>query len=136
MSCCAYGCNNRFGERQGLGFYKLPAVPEARRKEWIRAVKRQDCMGSTKITREYVATILYHVGLQEAVASTRLQLCAASIKSFSFQRIFPSLSVPETQSSYYSPSLEPLLQGGVTPIDSIVTAATAGQSFDRLFSAV
>ena len=28
------------------------------------------------------------------------------------------------------------LQGGVTPIDSIVTAATAGQSFDRLFSAV
>ena len=28
------------------------------------------------------------------------------------------------------------VQGGVTPIDSIVTAATAGQSFDRLFSAV
>ena len=27
-------------------------------------------------------------------------------------------------------------QGGVTPIDSIVTAATAGQSFDRFFSAV
>ena len=27
-------------------------------------------------------------------------------------------------------------QGGVTPIDSIVTAATAGQSFDRLSSAV
>ena len=27
-------------------------------------------------------------------------------------------------------------QGGVTPIDSIVTAATVGQSFDRLFSAV
>ena len=27
-------------------------------------------------------------------------------------------------------------QGGVTPIESIVTAATAGQSFDRLFSAV
>ena len=27
-------------------------------------------------------------------------------------------------------------QGGVTPIDSILTAATAGQNFDRLFSAV
>ena len=27
-------------------------------------------------------------------------------------------------------------QGGVTPIDSIVTAATADQNFDRLFSAV
>ena len=27
-------------------------------------------------------------------------------------------------------------QGGVTPIDSIVTAATVGQSFDRLFLAV
>jgi len=27
-------------------------------------------------------------------------------------------------------------QGGVTPIDSIVTAATVGQNFDRLFSAV
>ena len=25
------------------------------------------------------------------------------------------------------------LQGGVTPIDTIVTAATAGQSFDRCF---
>ena len=29
-----------------------------------------------------------------------------------------------------------LIQGGVTPMDSIVTAATAGQNFDRLFSAV
>ena len=27
-------------------------------------------------------------------------------------------------------------QGGVTPMNSIVTAATAGQNFDRLFSAV
>ena len=26
-------------------------------------------------------------------------------------------------------------QGGVTPIDSIVTAVTAGQNFDKLFSA-
>ena len=26
-------------------------------------------------------------------------------------------------------------KGGVTPIDSIVTAAIAGQNFDRLFSA-
>ena len=26
-----------------------------------------------------------------------------------------------------------LTQGGVTPIDSIVTAATAGQSFDRAY---
>ena len=28
------------------------------------------------------------------------------------------------------------IQGGIAPIDSIVTAATAGQYFDRLFSAV
>ena len=39
---CAYGCINRFGEPQGLGFYRFLAVSEARKKEWIRAVKRQD----------------------------------------------------------------------------------------------
>ena len=32
--------------RHGLGFYMFPAVPEARRKEWIRAVKRQDWVPS------------------------------------------------------------------------------------------
>ena len=33
LSLC---CDNRFGERQGLGFYRFPAVPEARRKETSR----------------------------------------------------------------------------------------------------
>ena len=37
VSCCAYGCNNRFRERQGLGFYRFPAVPKARRKVVSRA---------------------------------------------------------------------------------------------------
>ena len=46
VSCCAYGCKNRFGEQHGLGFYRFPAVPEARRKEWIRAVKHQDWVPS------------------------------------------------------------------------------------------
>ena len=32
--------------------------------------------------------------------------------------------------------LQSIQQGGVTPIDSIVTAATTGRSFDRLSSAV
>ena len=35
-----------------------------------------------------------------------------------------------------SPLVRAEEQGGVTPIDSIVTAATAGESFDRLSSAV
>ena len=76
VSCCAYDCNNRFGERQGLGFYRFLAVPRAKRKEWMRAVKRQDSK-----TREYVATILYQISLQ-AIASARMQLCAVAIKSF------------------------------------------------------
>ena len=33
-------------------------------------------------TQEYVATILYQVSLQEAVASARLHLCAVAVKSF------------------------------------------------------
>ena len=28
VSCCAYGCNNRFREQQGLGFYRFPAIPK------------------------------------------------------------------------------------------------------------
>jgi len=32
--------------------------------------------------------------------------------------------------------IDPLIAGGVTSIDSIVTAATAGQNFGQLFSAL
>ena len=73
VSCRVYGCNNRFGERHRLGFYRFPAVPKARRKKWIQAHQN---------TRDYVATILYQVSLQQVIATTRIQLCAVAIKSF------------------------------------------------------
>ena len=43
VSCCAYGCNNRFGDDKDFVFR---AVPRDRKKEWIRAVKRQDSKDS------------------------------------------------------------------------------------------
>ena len=36
-------------------------------------------LGSIKILREYVVTILYQVSLQKAIDSARLQLCAVAI---------------------------------------------------------
>jgi len=49
----------------------------------------------------------------------------------------PALTLPSTKKGegHYAVLMLPL-QGGVTPIDSMVTAATAGQNFDRLFLAV
>ena len=42
VSCCAYGCRNRHGERPGLGFFRFPTLPSERRKKWILAVRRKD----------------------------------------------------------------------------------------------
>ena len=78
VSCCAYGCNNCFGEQQGLRFSRLPLVSRARRKERLR----EAVSATTQNTGEYVATILYQVSLQQAIASARIQLCAVAIKSF------------------------------------------------------
>ena len=52
VSCCAFGCKNRFGKNNGksLGFYRFPSMPEARRKRWIAAVKRKNWSPS-KFTR-------------------------------------------------------------------------------------
>ena len=47
----------------------------------------------------YVATILYQVSSQEAIADARLQLYNVAIKSFSFHGTFASLMLRETQSS-------------------------------------
>ena len=61
VSCCADGCNNRFGERQGLGFYVFPAVSRAGR----------NGSGQLEAPRleifENVATILHQVSLQQAI---------------------------------------------------------------------
>ena len=75
-----------------------------------------------------MATILYQVSLQEAIASTRLQLCAVAI---TFQDTFSSLSFPETQSSYYFPiaqttSCQP---GGVTQM-----CARCVNSFESMYN--
>ena len=75
VSCYAYGCNNRFGERQGLGFYRFPAVSRVRRNG------SEQLEAPTRNTREYVATILHQVSLQQAISSARIQLCAVAIKS-------------------------------------------------------
>ena len=40
VSCSLYGCTNCFGERQGLGFCRIPAAPEAKG----RTGSRQDCV--------------------------------------------------------------------------------------------
>ena len=42
VSCCAFGCKNRHGERTGLGFYRFPITDRARRLKWIKALKRQN----------------------------------------------------------------------------------------------
>eukprot|EP00731_Ephydatia_muelleri_P023724 Em0015g1307a len=34
VSCCAFGCKNRHGERTGLGFYRFPITDRARRLKW------------------------------------------------------------------------------------------------------
>ena len=44
--------------------------------------KRSAKTGFHRNTREYVATILYQVSLQQVIASARIQLCAVAIKSF------------------------------------------------------
>ena len=41
VGCCAYGCDNRFRTRQGLGFYRFPTLPHDRRKKWIAGVRRK-----------------------------------------------------------------------------------------------
>ena len=42
VSCCAVGCRNRHGERKDLGFYRIPMIPERRKKCWIAAIKRKN----------------------------------------------------------------------------------------------
>ena len=42
VSCCAYGCRNRHGEKPGLGFFRFPTQPNERRKRWMQAVRRRD----------------------------------------------------------------------------------------------
>ena len=32
VSCCSYGCANRFGQKKDLDFYRFQAGPEKRRK--------------------------------------------------------------------------------------------------------
>ena len=61
-----------------LGFHRFPAVSRTRRKERIPTA----LSATTRNTREYVATILHQVSLQQAIASARIQLCAIAIKSF------------------------------------------------------
>ena len=41
MSCCAYRCSNRFGDRPGLGLYRLPMEDAERKHKWILAIRRK-----------------------------------------------------------------------------------------------
>ena len=58
ISCCAYGCVNRHGNRKGLGFFRFPVLPEGRRRQWIAAVKRKDWKPTkhTRICEEHFTT--------------------------------------------------------------------------------
>ena len=78
VSCCADGCNNRFGERQRLGFYVFPAVSRARKNGSGQLEAPQleilepECghnFASGKLTTSHIA-------------SATIQLCAVAIKSF------------------------------------------------------
>jgi len=40
VSCCAVNCANRHKKGSSVGFYRFPADPINRRKEWIKAVSR------------------------------------------------------------------------------------------------
>ena len=42
VSCCAFGCTNRHGQREGLRFFRFPSKPVERRQKWIIAVKRKN----------------------------------------------------------------------------------------------
>ena len=42
VSCCAFGCSNRYGQKKGLGFYRFPTLLQDRRQKWIQAVKREN----------------------------------------------------------------------------------------------
>ena len=59
LSCCAFGCTNRGGQRLGLGFHRFPFKNEGRlRSGFKRSVER---IGSLRSTRGSVATILCQV---------------------------------------------------------------------------
>ena len=57
VSCCAYGCTNRFVKEGTLGFFRFPAEPE-RRRRWIVAVKRKDWVPKkhTRICGQHFST--------------------------------------------------------------------------------
>ena len=40
-TCCAVGCSNRRGRKEGLSFHRFPEDEERRRK-WVAAVNRKD----------------------------------------------------------------------------------------------
>lgn len=42
VSYCVVGCRNRHGEWKGLGFYRIPMIPEKRKKSWIAAIKKKN----------------------------------------------------------------------------------------------
>ena len=41
VSCRAYRCSNRLGDRPGLGFYHLPMEDAERKRKWIIAIRRK-----------------------------------------------------------------------------------------------
>ena len=43
-SCCAYGCTNRMGKKNTLGFFRFPSEwkDKNRRDMWIRALRRKN----------------------------------------------------------------------------------------------
>lgn len=46
ISCSAFGCSNRQGQKEGLSFYRFLANVE-RRLKWIAAVKRENWQPSS-----------------------------------------------------------------------------------------
>ena len=64
------------GNDKDLVFIGFQLLPEARRKEWIQAVKCHARLGSIEILENMWRS------LQEAIASIRLQLCTVAIESF------------------------------------------------------
>ncbi|XP_060788951.1 E3 ubiquitin-protein ligase TRIM21-like [Neoarius graeffei] len=80
ISCSAFGCTNRQGQKEGLLFYRVPADAE-RRAKWVSAVRRENWNPSStsRICSEYFISVS---GDSSSLLSEEQLLCSICLDVF------------------------------------------------------